>query len=109
MHVNVIMGVQLDEHLLLWQPAISIILYVIALCLLNCYLRCKYNMTMMILRESYTEYIEKKKKSIVTIMHMIRSQSYRFCKLITAVEMLIPFSQTIVSSRSNVHNSDYTN
>ena len=27
MHVNVIMGCQLDEHLLFWQPDISIILY----------------------------------------------------------------------------------
>jgi len=31
MHVNVIMGDQLNEHLLFWQPTISIILYVIAL------------------------------------------------------------------------------
>ena len=30
-HVNVVMGSQLDEHLLFWQPTISIILYVIAL------------------------------------------------------------------------------
>ena len=31
MHVNVVMGGQLDEHLLFWQPNISIIRYVIAL------------------------------------------------------------------------------
>ena len=31
MHVNVVMGDQLDEHLLFWQPTISISLYVIAL------------------------------------------------------------------------------
>ena len=31
MHVNVVMGGQLDEHLLFWQPTISITLYVIAL------------------------------------------------------------------------------
>ena len=31
MHINVITGGQLDEHLLFWQPTISIILYVIAL------------------------------------------------------------------------------
>ena len=30
MHLNVITGGQLDEHLLFWQPTISIILYVIA-------------------------------------------------------------------------------
>ena len=34
MHVNVIMGGGLDEHLLFWQPTISIILYVITLYLL---------------------------------------------------------------------------
>ena len=28
MRVNVVMGGQLDEHLLFWQPTISIILYV---------------------------------------------------------------------------------
>ena len=38
MHVNVVMGgLQLDEHLLFWQPTISIILYVIALYLLFAY------------------------------------------------------------------------
>ena len=31
MHVNVVMGGQLDEHLLFWQPTIAITLYVIAL------------------------------------------------------------------------------
>jgi len=31
MHVNVVMGGQLDEQLLFWQPTISINLYVIAL------------------------------------------------------------------------------
>ena len=31
MHGNVVMGGQLDEHLLFWQPTISINLYVIAL------------------------------------------------------------------------------
>ena len=31
MHVNVVMGGQLDEHLLFWQPIISITLYVIVL------------------------------------------------------------------------------
>ena len=31
MHVNVVMGSQLDEHLLFWQPTISITLYVIGL------------------------------------------------------------------------------
>ena len=31
MHINVIMGGQLHEHLLFWQPSISITLYVIAL------------------------------------------------------------------------------
>ena len=30
MHVNVVMGGQLDEHLFFWQPTISITLYVIA-------------------------------------------------------------------------------
>ena len=34
MHVNVVMGGQLDEHLLFWQPTISITLYVITLYLL---------------------------------------------------------------------------
>jgi len=34
MHVNVAIGGHLDEHLLFWQPIISIILYVIALYLL---------------------------------------------------------------------------
>ena len=31
MHVNVVMGGQLDEHLLFWQPTVSVTLYVIAL------------------------------------------------------------------------------
>ena len=34
MRINIIMGGQLDEHLLFWQPTISRILYVIALYLL---------------------------------------------------------------------------
>ena len=49
MHVNVIMGGQLDEHLLFWQPTISTTLYVIALYLVW-FLRWKLNimMTMML-------------------------------------------------------------
>ena len=30
MHINVILGCQLDKHFLFWQPIVSIILYLIA-------------------------------------------------------------------------------
>ena len=48
MHVNVVMGRHLDEHLFFWKPAICIILYVIALYLVW-FLRWKSNMMMMIM------------------------------------------------------------
>ena len=43
MHVNVIMGDQLDEHLFFWQPTISIILYVIAVYCLIFEMEIKYD------------------------------------------------------------------